>query len=69
MEYNIKRKQMIKRRFEYINSEIDTDILIKDYIKSKYKYKKGSIYHKIITSIKLNTKYLPVPLLSFSNLL
>ena len=53
VECNIKRKQMIKRRLEYINSEIDTDILIKDYIKSKYKYKKDSIYHKIITSLKL----------------
>jgi hypothetical protein len=53
VEYNIKRKEMIKRRFEYINSEIDTDILMKDYIKSRYKYKKDSIYHRIITSIKL----------------
>jgi hypothetical protein len=53
VEYNIKRKKIIKRRLKYINSEIDTDILMKEYIKSKYKYKKDSIYHRIITSIKL----------------
>lgn len=49
----INRKQIIKRKTTYLNSDIDSDILMKNYIKSRYKYEKDSIYHRIITCIKL----------------
>lgn len=49
----IKRKQIIKRKTTYLNSEIDSDTLMKNYIKSRYKYEKDSVYHRILTCIKL----------------
>lgn len=47
-----KRKIMINRK--HINPNIDPDILIKEHLKSKFKYPKNSVYHKLLTSIKLS---------------
>lgn len=51
MNFVIKRKNRInrKRLFENIT---DPDLLIKEYNKSKNRFEKGSVYHRIITSIK-----------------
>ena len=47
----IKRKIIKKKRiFEHIT---DPDLLIKEYIKYKNRFQKGSVYHRITTSIKL----------------
>jgi hypothetical protein len=46
------RKNMINRK--YINPNIDPDILIKEHLKSKLKYAKNSVYHRLVTSIKLS---------------
>ena len=47
----IKRKTIKRKRvFEHIK---DPDLLIKEYTKYKNKIQKGSVYHRIITSIKL----------------
>jgi len=47
----IKRKTIKRKRvFEHIT---DPDLLIKEYTKYKNKIQKGSVYHRIITSIKL----------------
>jgi len=47
----IKRKIIKKKRvFEHIT---DPDLLIKEYTKYKNRFQKGSVYHRIITSIKL----------------
>lgn len=46
----IKMKTIKRRRFfEHIT---DPDLLIKEYTKYKNRYAKGSVYHRIITSIK-----------------
>lgn len=47
-----KRKNLINKK--YINTNIDTDILIKEHLKSKFKYTKNSVYHRLVTSIKLS---------------
>ena len=47
-----KRKNIIKRK--NINPNIDIDILIKEHLKSQFKYTKNSVYHRLITSIKLS---------------
>jgi|688.fasta_scaffold64647_4 hypothetical protein len=47
----IKRKIIKKKRvFEHIT---DPDLLIKEYIKYKNRFQKGSVYHRITVSIKL----------------
>ena len=46
------RKNIINRK--YINPNIDPDILIKEHLKSKLKYPKNSVYHRLVTSIKLS---------------
>lgn len=48
----IKRKNRInkKRLFEHIT---DPDLLIKEYNKSRNRFEKGSVYHRIIKSIKI----------------
>jgi hypothetical protein len=47
----IKRKTIKRKRvFEHIT---DPDLLIKEYTKYKNKIQKGSVYHRIITSMKL----------------
>lgn len=47
-----KRKNIINRK--HINHNIDSDILIKEHLKSKLKYQKNSVYHRLVTSIKLS---------------
>lgn len=48
----IKRKPKIKYIRKY-DQYIDPDILIKEYTKSKNQYSKDSVYHKLVTSMKL----------------
>lgn len=47
-----KRKNILNKK--QINSNIDTDILIKEHLKSKLKYSKNSVYHRLVTFIKLS---------------
>lgn len=47
-----KRKNIINKK--QINPNIDTDILIKEHLKSKLKYSKNSVYHRLVTFIKLS---------------
>jgi hypothetical protein len=47
-----KRKNIINKK--YINPNIDPDILLKEHLKSKFKYQKNSIYHRLVTCIKLS---------------
>ena len=47
-----KRKNLINKK--HINPNIDVDILIKEHLKSKLKYSKNSVYHRLVTFIKLS---------------
>jgi hypothetical protein len=47
-----KRKNLINKK--QINPNIDVDILIKEHLKSKLKYSKNSVYHRLVTFIKLS---------------
>lgn len=50
---DIKRVNKIKRRVYYdINKDKDIDVVMKEYLKSRSKYKKDSVYYKIISKIK-----------------
>ena len=48
---DIKRVNKINRRFLY-DKDKDIDVAMKEYLKSKSKYKKDGIYYKIMTKIK-----------------
>lgn len=50
------KKKMEKRKNMDANLETDSDALIKNYIKSKLKYDKNTVYYRIMSSIKL-TKF------------
>lgn len=47
---NMNKKKIVKKT---IDTTADIDILIKEYVKSKNKYEKGSVYHRITGYIKL----------------
>jgi hypothetical protein len=49
---NVTRKPKFKKRVLIESSCEDPDEIIKQYIKSRTKYQKDSVYHRIITSIK-----------------
>lgn len=53
IKLSIRRKNKINWNKTYCDNTVDPDILIKEYTKLKYKYEKDSVYHRIITSIKL----------------
>jgi len=51
LQITIKPKSKIKRRYKY-DVNVDPDVLIKEYIKSKNTFNKNGVYHRIVTSIK-----------------
>lgn len=53
IKLNIRRKSKINWNRTYLDNTIDSDILMREHTRLKYKYEKDSVYHRIITSIKL----------------
>lgn len=49
--YTVHKK--ITKRKNVFSLDSDSDVLIKNYIKSKSKYEKNTVYYRIMTSIKL----------------
>lgn len=47
------KKVLVKRKCNYKDNYIDPDILIKDYLKNRFKYNKNSVYSRIITQIRI----------------
>lgn len=53
IKMDIKRVNKIKKRVYYdINKDKDIDVVMKEYLKSRSKYKKDSVYYKIMGKIK-----------------
>jgi hypothetical protein len=52
VKLSIKRKPRYKKKILFENINEDPDVMIKEYIKSRTKYEKDSVYHRIMTSIK-----------------
>jgi hypothetical protein len=58
IKLNIKRVNRINRRVLYDkDKDKDIDIVMKEYLKSRSKYKKDSIHYKIMIKIKSKNKY------------
>ena len=60
IKMNIKRVNKIRRKLLYDkdkDKDIDIDVVMKEYLKSKSKYKKDSVYYKINIAIKSKKKY------------
>jgi hypothetical protein len=55
IKMDIKRVNKINRRFWY-DKDKDIDVVMKEYLKSRSKYKKDSLYYKVMSKIK-NKKY------------
>ena len=53
IKMDIKRVNKIKKRVYYdINKDKDIDVVMKEYLKSRSKYKKDSVYYKIMSKIR-----------------
>lgn len=56
IKFNIKRVNKINKRILY-DKNMDIDIVMKEYLKSKSKYKKDSVYYKINSKIRYKKSF------------
>lgn len=59
IEHNINRIFHIRRNKEYfVTNANQAELILKEYSKSKTKFVKNSVYHRIYSTIKMNKRYM-----------